>query len=214
MSRYQLLLALCFTGIMTAQPLVQINPVSADIAATGIKLASINDPEYTATMAAILAEDTSTMAPLLPYGVLFINGSNKLRAVGVGWQWRNAAGRPRRFILILTAMSQPEDPLEIAPGAVRLYTPVGIANEYLALPSINRKGFLQNTQTASGARVSPLIPGTDLSSAIQERLAIMDLVGATDLHAFIEGVVLHDFSYLGSGFSLPSLQRDEPKVHR
>ena len=73
---------------MTAQPLVQIQPSTLDVAATGVHLVALDDIGHTATVEALIGQDGQMIAPLLPYAVLAVNGSSrKLRAVTVRWTW-------------------------------------------------------------------------------------------------------------------------------
>ena len=72
---------------VTAQSVIEIRRGPVDVPAAGIKLVAANDPEYSATLQTILADDTQLMAPLLPYSVLVLNGSTqKLRAISVNFQ--------------------------------------------------------------------------------------------------------------------------------
>jgi hypothetical protein len=203
------------TSIGTAQSVIEIKPGPADVVASGIKLVAANDPEYAATLQTIIADDASSMAPLLPYSVLVTNGSTqKLRAISVNFQWKDAEESPRGRSLTLTAMTLPEDPTELTPGGIRLITPVQIANQYIAVPPANRKTFLQNAQLAggSGNGTATQISSATLPTILQKQASA--LASMTDFRAFVEGVVFDDFSYVGSENLLTLIQRGRPEVHR
>ena len=91
-----LLLTVIVSSLVTAQTVIEIRPGPADVAAAGIRLVATTAPEHTATLQTILSDDAPLMAPLLPYGVLVVNGSqNKLRAISVNFQWKDAEGLPK-----------------------------------------------------------------------------------------------------------------------
>ena len=200
---------------ITAQTVIEIRRSPADVAAAGIKLVAANDPEYAATLQMILADDAPLIAPLLRYSILVINGSSqRLRAISVNFQWKDAEESSRGRSLTLTAMTLPEDPTELAPGEIRLISPIPFANQYIAVSPANRKTFLQNAPLASGganATVTQVSSGT-LPTALQKEADA--LASMTDFRAFVEGVVFHDFSYVGSENLLTFIQRGRPEVHR
>lgn len=144
-----------------AQPQLQIQPSTLDLAATGVHLVALDDIGHQATIEAIFGEDRAKVAPVLPYGVLVFNGSSKkLTAMAVTFRGQNAEGLRRRLIIELT--SYPPDATSSAPGAISpiaprgslLFTPVSLVNQYLTLDTTKRKEFLPGSTGASGgARV-------------------------------------------------------------
>ena len=201
--------------IVTAQTVIEIRRGPADVASAGIKLVAADDPEYVATLQTILADDAPSLAPLLPYSVLVVNGSpQKLRAISVNFQWKDAEENSRGRSLTLTAMTLPEDPTELAPGEIRLITPISVANQYIALPPANRRTFFQNAQLSSGGANATVtqISSATLPTVLQQQVDALALM--MDFRAFVEGVVFHDFSYLGSENLLTFIQRGRPEVHR
>ena len=210
-----ILVTVVVSTIVTAQTAIEIRRGPADVAAAGIKLVAANAPEQAETVQTILADDAPSLAPLLPYSVLVVNDSpQKLRAISVNFQWKDAEENSRGRSLTLTAMTLPEDPTELAPGEMRLITPIPLANQYIAVPPANRKAFLQSGQLGSGAANATV---TQVSSAALPTILQQEanaLASMTDFRAFVEGVVLHDFSYLGSDNLLTFIQRGRPEVHR
>jgi hypothetical protein len=208
-----LLLTVIVSSLVTAQTVIEIRPGPADVAATGIRLVATTAPEHTATLQTILSDDAPLMAPLLPYGVLVVNGSqNKLRAMSVNFQWKDAEGLPKGRSLTLTAMALPEDPSELAPGGVLLFTPAQMANQYIAVPAANRKAFLQHTQLSNANATVTQVSSAALPTILQQEASA--LADMSDFRAFVEGVVFHDFSYVGSDNLLTILQRGRPEIHR
>jgi hypothetical protein len=207
------LLTLMVSSLMTAQTVIEIRPGPADVAAAGIKLVATTALEHTATLQTILSDDAPLMAPLLPYGVLVVNGSpNKLRAISVNFQWKDAEGLPKGRSLTLTAMTQPEDPLELAPEGVLLFTPVQVANQYIGVPAANRQTFLQQARFSNANTTVTQVSSAALPAILQQEASA--LADMTDFRAFVEGVVFHDFSYVGSDNLLTILQRGRPEIHR
>lgn len=94
-----LVVAAIFSSIVAAQSqIVQIQQSTLDLAATGVHLVPLDDIGYTATVEAILGEDRAMMAPVLPYGVLVVNGSSKkLTAIAVTFRGLNAEGQKKRI---------------------------------------------------------------------------------------------------------------------
>ena len=204
-----LLFVAIFSSIMAAQPpTVQIQPVTLDVAATGVQIIALNDIGHTATVEELIGQNGAMIAPLLPYAVLVVNGSpHKLRAVTVRWTWKKSTGKPGGITLTLTSMSRADDPTQLVPGDGQLFTPIQSVNQYLGLQHRLRRG---SATKVGGASVSQA--PVDYSSIIPKRLGLMDI--ASDVQAFLEGVVYEDYSFVGSDRLFSSLQRYEPKVHR
>ena len=200
---------------VTAQTVIEIRRGPADVATAGIKLVAANAPEYAATLQTVLADDAPLIAPLLPYSVLVVNGSTqKLRAISINFQWKDAEDNSRGRSLTLTAMTLPDDPTELTPGETRLITPIPIANQYIAVSPANRKTFFQDAHLASGGANATVtqISSANLPAVLQQEADA--LASMTDFRAFVEGVVFHDFSYVGSDNLLTFIQRGRPEVHR
>jgi hypothetical protein len=205
---FTLLLTATLSSIMAAQPLVQIQPNTLDVAATGVQIIALNDIGHTATVEELIGQDGAMIAKLLPYTVLVVNGSSrKLRAVTVRWTWKKSTGKPGGITLTLTAMSHADDPTQLGPGDGQLFTPIQSVNQYLGLQHRLRRG---SATVVSGAGVNQA--PVDYSSIIPKRLGLMDI--ASDVQAFLEGVVYENYSFVGSDRLFGSLQRYEPKVHR
>jgi hypothetical protein len=216
-----LLLAAVFSSIMPAQPLVQIQPSSLDLAATGVHLVPLDDIGHTGTVESILAEDRGVLAPVLPYSVLVVNSSlRKLTAVGVAFIWKTPTGPTRKRTLIITQTFNEArgGPKPIAPGASLVFTPDSLTNQYLTLHPANRGDFLRPSRVASssGARVS-IASGTDFPLHLQQTLNTLGIppnLEAGDFQAYLEGVAFDDNQYVGSDIMLNGLKRDWPELHR
>ena len=203
-----LLIAGIFSSIMAAQPLVQIQPSTLDVAGTGVQIIALNDIGHTATVEELIGQDGTMVAELLPYTVLVVNGSSrKLRAVTVRWKWKKSNGKPGGITLTLTSMSRADDPTQLVPGDGQLFTPIQSVNQYLELQHRIRSGRA-TAVSGTGVRQAPV----DYSSIIPKRLSLMDI--GSDVQAFLDGVVFEDYSFVGTDRLFGSLQRYEPKIHR
>jgi hypothetical protein len=204
-----LLVAAILSSVMAAQPLVQIQPSTLDVAATGVQLVSLDDIGHTATVEELLGQDGAMVAKLLPYTALVVNGSSrKLRAVTVRWTWKKSTGKPGGITLTLTSMSRSDDPTQMVPGDGQLFTPIQSVNQYLGLQHQIRRGGSTTAASGGGVGRAPV----DYNSIIPKQLGLMDI--ASDVQAFLDGVVFEDYSFVGTDRLFSSLQRYEPKVHR
>lgn len=201
----RIVIALCFVGTMAAQPLVQIQPGPADIAAAGIKLAAINTPEHARKVAEILGDDANLLAPLLPYSVLLVNGSTKrLRGIGIFFRWENPEIAPRAYGLILSRGLDPEYSLRLPlPGEIKIFTPSPSATGYLSIPPPRRR------QPLSGSTV---IMATSFQDALQQDISRLSKY--TNFRASIDGVLFEDYLYVGLSNVFGMLQGDNPEIHR
>jgi hypothetical protein len=105
-------------------------------------------------------------------------------------------------------MSNEDDPTQMKPGEGKLFTPVQQVNQYLSVQPAQQGNI--NRVDAGGVVVGQAQP--DLPAVVQNLLPLMDIHG--DVHAFLEGVVYEDYSFVVSDRLFGSLQQYEPKVHR
>ena len=210
MKRRVLLLAAILSGIATSERLVQIQPSNLDVAATGVRLVSLDDIGHTATVEAIVAQDGPILSTILPYGVLVLNNSNRsLRAVNIKFQWTNTGGHTRSLWLTLASTESPST--FIAPGHAEILTPVGVVNQYLARDPAKRHASPGRISNGTGT-VTGQPPATAFPQIIKQQFDHMAV--GKDFQANIEGVLYDDYTFVGSDRSFEGMQSHEPKVHR